>query len=298
MADIERILQAAAGRVWLIDEDKGLEIAQLLALRADGAAPGAAEAPEPIYAAEPIKGRTGPVHVLRLEGTIVPRSGMMSRFSGGASLERFGEAFDQAAADRNAQAIVIQIDSPGGVIDLVAETAEKIYRARRDDRPIVAVANTMAASAAYWIASSASEIVVTPSGSVGSIGVYGMHDDMSAALEARGIRRTLIRAGARKAEGAVGPLDEPALKHRQASVDEAYDQFTRAVARNRGVDVARVRADPEEAEQHFGGGRAYPARQAVRLGMADRVATLEATLRRLARGQRSPAVARRRIGLA
>lgn len=297
--EIDRILAAAAARTWAIDEEKADEIVNLLALRAAGAAPGAAEAPEPIYAADPVKGRNGPVHVLRLEGTILPRSGMMARFSGGASLERFGEAFDAAAADSTAQAIVIGIDSPGGVIDLVAETAEKVYRARSADRPIIAVANTMAASAAYWIASAASEIVVTPSGSVGSIGVYGMHDDLSAALEKNGIRRTLIRAGARKAEGAVGPLDPEALKHRQASVDYAYDMFTRAVARNRGVDVATVRADPEATETHFGAGRSYPARRAVSLGLADRVATFEATLRRVAAGRsRNPAVARRRIALA
>jgi len=287
--DITRVLDAAAGRVWLIDRDKGAEIAGLLALWGAGeAAPdwnGAEN--EPVYAGDSVPGRTGPVHVLQLHGMIAPRGGMMTRMSGGASMEQFGRAFDQAAADTTASAIVLDINSPGGAVDLVAETAEKVHSARRAGRPITAVANTLAASAAYWIASAADEIVVTPSGSVGSIGVYGMHEDISAMLEARGIKRTLFRAGPRKAEGALGPLDDAAMKHRQAGAEYAYDMFVKAVARNRGVAASVVRADPEDSEQHFGGGRSYPARDAVRLGMADRIDTLEGTLKRAAAGQRS-----------
>jgi len=290
--DITRILDAAASRVWLIDEDKGAEIASLLALwAAGGSAPdwtGSDNAP--VYAADSVPGRSGPIHVIQLHGAVMPRSGMMARMSGGSSMEQFGKAFDQAAADTSASAIVLDIDSPGGAVDLVAETADKVYRARRAGRPIVAVANTLAASAAYWVAAAADEIVVTPSGQVGSIGVYGMHEDISAALEARGVKRTLIRSGPRKAEGVEGPLDEAALRHRQAQADAMYEMFTRAVARNRGVQASVVRADPETADAHFGGGRAYPARRAVQLGMADRVATFEETIKRLASGRRTRSV--------
>ena len=297
--EIERILAACASRVWLIDEDKGVEIAQLLALRAATGEGAFWDGQEnaPVYAAESLPGRSGPVHVLNLSGTIMPRGGMMARMSGGASLDQFGKAFEQAAADTTASAIVLDIDSPGGAVDLVAETAEKVYSARRAGRPIVAVANTLAASAAYWIASAADEIVVTPSGAVGSIGVYGMHDDISKALEQRGITRTLVKAGPRKAEGAIGPLDDAALKHRQASADYAYDMFVKAVARNRGISAGVVRADPEVSAEHFGGGRAYPAARAVKLGMADRVATMEDTLARLARGRRSVSTARAHLAL-
>lgn len=297
--EIERILAAVAGRVWLIDEDKGAEIAGFLALRAAGeptAWDGAENAP--IYAADPIKGRRGPIHVLRLHGTIMPRGGMMTAMSGGASLEQFGRAFDQAADDASAEAIVIDVDSPGGDVSLVSETAEKIYKARRAGRPIIAVANTLAASAAYWIASAADELIVTPSGAVGSVGVYGMHDDLTAAFEKAGIKRTLVRSGPRKAEGVVGGLDDAARAHRQASADYHYDMFVKAVARNRGVEASVVRADPEETATHFGGGRAYPARLAVRLGMADRVESFESVVARLARGRPSSArTARARLAV-
>jgi signal peptide peptidase SppA len=217
---------------------------------------------------------------------------MMSRMSGAASLDGFREAFGKAASDASAQAILISVDSPGGIVDMVHETAEMIYGARRAGRPIVAVSDTLMASAAYWIGSAADEIVVSPSGRVGSIGVLGQHDDMSKMLEKAGVTRTIFHEGARKAEGVFGPLDEQARAHRQAQARYAYDMFVSAVSKFRGVDASVVRADPEAAGAHMGGGRAYYAKEAVRLGMADRVATFDETLQRLAGGGRSRMTAR------
>ena len=84
--------------------------------------------------------------------------------------EAFGAAFDRAAADSSIGAIVLNIDSPGGSVYGVEELADKIYKAR-GTKPVYAVANSLAASAAYWIGSAASQLYVTPSGEVGSIGV-------------------------------------------------------------------------------------------------------------------------------
>lgn len=299
--DIARVLQAAATGVWLIDPQKAAEIASVLALRSQVVAgEWAGEANEPVYAGDPIQGRKGTIHVLKLHGSIMPRGGMMARMSGGASLEMFQKAFSRAADDTQAQAIVLEVDSPGGLVDQVPETAAMIYSARRAGRPIVAVANTLAASAAYWIASAADELVVTPSGKVGSIGVYTMHDNMAEALKKAGVDRTLISAGSRKVEGnPFNPLDATAKAAVQKQVENTYAMFTKAVAKHRGTSVDVVRADPESAEAHFGGGRSYPAAEAVRLGMADRVATLDETLRRVASGRmnRSPSMARKRLAM-
>src|SRR5690606_12609791 len=106
--------------------------------------------------------------------------------------------------------IVLDVDSPGGGVYGVAEFAEEIYKARGQKR-IVAVANSMAASAAYWIATAADELVVTPGGEVGSIGVYMLHEDWSGAYEKAGIKPTVIKFGENKAEGIdVEPLSESA----------------------------------------------------------------------------------------
>lgn len=301
--EIDRILGAVAGGVWLIEANKAAEIVNFLALRAGGDAPGwESEEKPPSYAADPFPARSGGhVAVLRLHGTVVPRGGMMTRMSGGASMEQFQKAFREADGDSGTRAIVIDVDSPGGMVDLVPETAAMIRNARRAGRPIIAVANTLAASAAYWVASQADELVVTPSGMVGSIGVMTQRENLIEALKMKGIERELFSKGPRKAEGHPfgPPMDDAARAALNAELEEIYALFVSDVAKARGVPVATVRADPETAEAHFGGGRAYHARQAVRLGMADRVATLEDTIKRAARGRppRQAAEARRRLAL-
>jgi signal peptide peptidase SppA len=288
--EISRILRAVGAGPWAIEPTKGEEIVNLLALRAQNmprswSADDTAPPPQASYAT--VTGRAGPVHVMRLFGTIMPRATMMSEMSGGTGLTRFQTDFRQAAADDSAAAIVIEVDSPGGMVDQVPETVAMIHAARRADRPIIAVANTMAASAAYWIAAAADELVVTPSGSVGSIGVYVMHDDMSGMLELAGVSRNFVFEGARKVENnPFQPLTEEGRAALQASIRTIYDAFTADVAKARGVPVSVVRADPERAERHFGGGRTYGAKQAVQLGMADRVATLADVIERAGRKTR------------
>jgi len=306
--EIERLLRAAGQGVWLIEPQKAEAIVSAIALRArmgPRAEPAFDERPKAEISGEVSAGQKT-IRVLRLMGTILPRGNMMADISGpgAANLVAFQRAFRQAAEDSGTSAIVIEIDSPGGQIDLVPETAAMIRAARRADRPIVAVANTLAASAAYWIASAADELVVTPSGTVGSIGVYMLHRDVSAALQAQGIAPTFIFEGARKVEGnPFEPLDDAARKALQADVRSAYEAFTKDVAKARGVPVSVVRADPETSERHMGGGRAYGAQEAVRLGMADRVATLDETIQRLARGgktgrgRRNASLARQRMNL-
>lgn len=299
--EIAHVLRAASTGVWLIDAAKAEQIVAFLQLRAAGHTAGWDGARPEAARREVIQGQRGPVHVLPLHGTIMPRANMMSEMSGGASLQKFQRLFQEAASDPQAAAIVLDIDSPGGMVDLVPETAAMIHAARRADRPIVAVANTMAASAAYWIAAAADEFVATPSATVGSIGVYQMHDDMSEALAARGVRRTMISAGPRKVEGnPFQPLDDDALAALTAEVQQFYGMFTKDVARFRGVPEAVVRADPVTADRHFGGGRAYLADTAKRLGMIDRVATFNDTVMRVASGRRSrrASVARERLRLA
>lgn len=237
----------------------------------------------------PARDRKKNIVVINLQGPIVPRVAGVDDISGppAASLERFNTLFDQAAASPDTGAIVLNVDSPGGVVDLVPETAAKIDAARDPSRPIIAVANTMAASAAYWIASAADELVVTESGEVGSIGVWTMHEDMSAALADEGVKITLISEGSRKVEGnPFEPLSTEARKHMQETTRHYYDMFARDVAMFREVDENVVRGDPESGEPHFGGGRTYPARMAVKLGMADKVESLESVLHSLQSGKR------------
>jgi signal peptide peptidase SppA len=172
------------------------------------------------------------------------------------------------------KAIVIDVNSPGGAVDGTDELSSMIYAAR-GTKPIVAHANASANSAAYWIASAADELVVTPGfASIGNIGVRTSHDDMSKAMEMEGVSRTLISAGKYKDEGnPLGPLTEEGRAAIQARVDKAYGSFISAVARNRRVSASTVR-------EGFGQGRSVDGDEAVSMGMADSTATLEETLNR------------------
>lgn len=303
--EITRILRAFSNTPWFIHPQKAEQIIAMLEWRAENGPrlldPSARVAKPPLAAdqREHPEGASN-VHVLRLHGTILPRtSGMDLSGPGGASLEAFQANFKQAAADEGARAIIIDVDSPGGQVDLVPETVSMINAAKRADRPIIAVANTMAASAAYWIASAADELVVTPSGLVGSIGVYMMHQDISQNLEMQGVVPTFIFEGARKVEGnPFEPLGDEARAALQSHVRTYYEMFTKDVAKSRGVSVSVVRADPEKTDAHFGGGRAYTAKEAVALGMADRVATIEQTIQRASGRKSSRAdIQRRRLAM-
>jgi signal peptide peptidase SppA len=294
--DISRVLRAVATGAWFIDARKGNELLSVLALRADGLTPGF-EAREEAS----LSRMEGRIAVLRLHGVITPRADMLSEMSGAVSLERFRGAFREAARDPDVRAIVLDIDSPGGRVDFVPETVADIRKAHSADRPIIAVANNLAASAAYWIAAAADEIVVTPSGEVGAIGVYMLHEDISEQLVKDGIKKTFIFEGPRKIEGnPFQPLDATARAALQRQVTLHYESFILDIASFRGAPVANVRADPESTDRHFGGGRMVGAKEAVRLGMADSIATIEATIELVAsKHRRRPraAIERRRLAL-
>ena len=219
------------------------------------------------------------VAVLHLRGIITPRPSLMSMlFGGGGGLLEFRAGLAEAVGAEEVSAILINVDSPGGSSALLPEVAAEI-RAARAVKPIVAVANTLAASAAYWLASQADELVVTPSGDVGSIGVYLIHEDWSQFNEGFGVDLSYVSAGKYKTEGNPDePLSEDARAHLQESVDECYAMFVADVAKGRGVSASKVRSD-------YGEGRVLMAKKALAAGLVDKVATIEDTLARLARGK-------------
>lgn len=283
--EINRVLRAFAMQPLFIEAAKGQQIAEILALRAANGPRADAFTDTP--ASQPESSQTGSVAIIKLYGPILPRAEAVTDISAPAALlTKFQAAFRSAANDPSVAAIVLDIDSPGGQADLVPETVAMIRGARRDGRPIVALADTLACSAAYWIACGADSISVTPSGMVGSIGAYVLHQDVSEALQAAGIKMTFIKEGPRKTEGnSFEPLDDAAKAWLQSVVKDCYDMFVSDVAKSRGVPASVVRADPETSDKHMGGGRSYPAKEALSLGMVDRIETLDQLVSRLQRGR-------------
>jgi signal peptide peptidase SppA len=214
---------------------------------------------------------------------------MLTDISGGTSTQAIAQAFRAALSDPSIKAIIMEFDSPGGTAAGNEELAQEIYSSR-GHKPVVAQVNSLCASAAYWIASACDEIAVTPSGQAGSIGTYSIHDDLSKAMEMAGHKETIIKSGKNKMMAPESqPLSDDARAVIQARVDQAQGMFTRAVARGRNVTQARVNSD-------FGQGLMFHAHELVKLGMADRVATLDDTIARFTGGHANPVAAANSTG--
>ncbi len=227
---------------------------------------------------------TGGIAVLPLYGVVTQRGNMVDDVSGpgSTSTQQFCTTLRQLLADDTVGQILIDIDSPGGSVYGVAELADEIQCARPQKR-IVAVANSLAASAAYWIGCSASEFYVTPGGEVGSIGVWQAHQDYSQALDEAGVKTTLISAGKFKVEGnPYSPLNDEAQSFMQSRVDEYYAAFTKAVARGRGVPISQVR-------EGMGQGRVLGAAAALAQNMVDGIATFDDVLKQMRRDTKQQA---------
>jgi capsid assembly protease len=280
---VPRIARYVSGQAWAIQPHKLDVICEILAMRAQGITLSTEEIQARIgAAARPTTNRTGAVAVIPLYGVLAQKINSLTAISGGTSLDVFLASVRQAVDDPGVSAIVIDGDSPGGVVEGCPETFAAISQ-MRGIKPIVAVANPSLASAAYWIACAADEIVCTPSGAVGSIGVFAIHEDLSQQNEMVGYRPTYISAGTYKTElSPDGPLSADARAYLQGQIDQVYGRFTRAVAQGRGVSVDTVRAD-------FGQGRMLLASDALAVKMIDRIDTLDATIARLARGAKATA---------
>lgn len=270
------VTRAVLDTTWMIQPQKLEQICQFLEARAAGvelseteirAAFGADEEDEDVRT---ING----VRLIPVMGVMAPRMNLFMRFSGGTSTQLLAQQFRAALKDPDIRAIVFEVDSPGGSAAGNEELAREIFAAR-GQKPIVAVVRGMAASAAYYVASAADQIVVTPSSEVGSIGTLTIHAESSKAAERAGVKYTVIQAGEFKAHGnQYTPLDEKSQGALQERIDAHYRQFVAAVARHRGITEAQVETD-------YGQGKVYLPPEAQRRGMVDRVASLEEILAEL-----------------
>lgn len=217
----------------------------------------------------------GAVAVLPIYGVMAQRmTEMEEACAGGVSVEKVSAAFRALVANEDVSAIVLDWDSPGGSTYGVQEFADEV-RAARGVKPIISQVNSLMASAAYWVGSAADEVVVTPGGRAGSIGVYSIHEDISEMLKMQGVTPTIIKEGEHKISAhPFGPLSDDGRAQLEALVKESAVAFRGAVADNRKVTKKTV-------VDQFGDGKVFGAAELVSRGMADRIGTLGDTLTRL-----------------
>ena len=224
--------------------------------------------------ANPITSRTVPtgatgIAVLPIYGTLVRRTVGLEAESGMASYQELATMLDTAVADPNVAAILLDIDSAGGESGGVFDLADRVAAAAKR-KPVWALANDMAFSAAYAIGSAASRFIVTRTGGVGSIGVIAMHADQSVKDAKDGVRYTTVFAGARKNDlNPHEPISDEAHAFLKNEVERVYGLFVETVSRNRGVSADAVRAT--EASIYYGA-------DAVAAGLADAVGTFDDVL--------------------
>ncbi|WP_024577962.1 MULTISPECIES: S49 family peptidase [unclassified Afipia] len=197
------------------------------------------------------------------------------------STQKLARTVTELASDPSVNAIVLDVNTPGGAVTGTKEAADAIYAAR-SRKGIVAIVNPLCASAGYWLASQCSEIVAIPSADIGSVGVFYLHIDQSQMLADMGLKPTFISAGPFKTEAnPLEPLSAAAKQFLQTDVDNIYADFVGAVARGRNTTASVVRSQ-------FGGGRCLSSRDALAANMIDRIETADRALNQILNGSSSP----------
>lgn len=275
-------------RVWALDPASGLLLQSAAALIAQGGAEGSRGVIERIPGVQAaIAGgvargdnlyqRIGSVAAVNISG-ILDKSdadtGVVidgTSYVWGTSYESILRAVKTAIADDQVGSILLRINSPGGAAIPTEPAADELYQLRQAGKPIVAMADDMAASAALFIATQASEFYLTPSGYVGSIGTILLAPDFSGALEREGIKVNVIKSTPSKDTGnPYRPMNDADRKMLQDEVDTLAGKFIAAVARGRDMSEQTVR---DLAVQ-----RVYLGQRAVDVGLADGVRTNVETL--------------------
>jgi signal peptide peptidase SppA len=218
--------------------------------------------------AEKARVRDG-VAIIDANGALFKRANLMTAISGATSYSIMMADLQAALDDPAVRAIMLNIDSPGGVVSGADELSQAVYDAR-GKKPIVAYVNGMGASAAYWLASAADRIVASPTAVLGSIGVQ-----MAATVSAPKAGEksyTFVSSQSPNKNPELGT--DAAAKQIQQTIDAMAQVFVEAVARNRGVATETVLTN-------FGAGGTFVGQQAVEAGLADSIGSFEAVLAEL-----------------
>lgn len=293
MSHLSKVLQFAFSQVWAMEEGFHRKMFQVLLRRAEGLKLSDEEITAATGTDMPRRGAEMRVEkgvaVIPIHGVIAQRANAVGRMSSdvGTSVEHVRRDLQAAMADDAVQAIVLDVDSPGGSVSGIEDLASEI-RAARDRKPIVAHTDSMMASAGYWLASQADRIVATKDAWIGSIGVIASFVDDHRMLAGRGLDPVVVKSvpgkGGIQSNGSFGDADRAEL---QSEVDAFHKTFVEAVAAGRRISV-------EDANK-LADGRAYVGAKALQMHFIDGIETNQAKViasaRSLARTRAAAATA-------
>lgn len=216
----------------------------------------------------------GKIAVIPVRGYISNHPSIWTDLGIESSSEAIAHNVNQAVNDPAVGAVIMDIDSPGGTVYGLTSAAQAIYGSR-GKKPLIAVANGLMASAAYFLGSAADEVIADPDSEVGSIGSVMVHVDASEFLERNGYKVTVIRSDEKKFRGSpYEPLDEDTQKEFQDTVNRYAGMFRETVAKHRDKPVSDILAT-------FGQGSVLSAIEAKNVGMIDRVSSMSEVIDKL-----------------
>lgn len=223
---------------------------------------------EPIDGARAARIRDG-VAVVPVVGPIFRRGNLITKVSAATSIEVLARDLRAAVEEPAAEAVLLDVDSPGGEVNGISEMSDLIFEAR-SEKPVRAFVSGAGASGGYWLASAAERVDAADTALLGSIGVRTAFVDRSERNRSEGIRRIEF-VSSQTPNKVPDPTAEEGREQIQSVIDAMADVFIDDVARNRGVSRETVLED-------FGAGAVFVGEEAVRRGLADGVSTFEQVL--------------------
>lgn len=273
MTRSSRVLDFYASKAWAIPEANLQEMYEIYKTALERKELGgyldpeavAARTGKPLDNTRTVINRNG-VAVIPITGPIFRYANLFTEISGATSVDVLAKDFQSALDDRQVRSIVLDINSPGGEADGTAELAQHIFAAR-GQKPVVAYVSHLGASAAYWLASAADEIVANDAASLGSIGVVAsvcIHKD----------KNHLEFVSSQSPNKRPNPQTESGRSQIQEWLDSLGEVFINTVARNRDMTA-------EDIIEQGGRGGLRVGAKAVKAGLADRLGTLEGVISEL-----------------
>ncbi len=181
------------------------------------------------------------------------------------------EEIDAYAKNGNVRALVLRVDSPGGGVGASREIFDAVQRVRDSGKPVVTSMGPIAASGGYYVACASDSILAGPSTITGSIGVIATFGSFKKALDKIGVDFNIIATGPLKATGSeFKEMTDEERDYLQGLLDDLFDQFVEAISISRGIDTQTM--------LEIADGRAFTGRQALELGLIDRIGTLDDAL--------------------
>lgn len=208
--------------------------------------------------------------IMPLRGLLTPNSEILERYLGWATYQGIEAVADELAARDDITALVIDADSPGGLV-IGGRAAVQAVARLAAVKPVYALVNPMAASAAYWIVSQATEITMTPGGEAGSIGT--MRDGVWPVQPGMSGDKWSVHLSSHARAKYPNPTDERGLTEIQRSLDDAEAMFLADVAAGRGTTTDELLAALSVTGDVADGGAMFRAPAAVERGLADRIET-------------------------